>query len=107
MSLRALASSRTSRAIVGALALVLLCAVSLRQAIQRTPINKDTVGFRFSKTLELPHKKAASVAFAVAVSREPVLLHAIAAQYLLPPVIIRLPHDIAVRPASPRAPPLV
>ena len=87
------------------LAAVLLCVPSLKQAVERTPIDKDTVGFKFSKTLELPQKKAGSLLI-VAIRTERVALDAGFHDYPLPPIrTLDIPHDLASAPTPSREPP--
>jgi hypothetical protein len=107
MSARAISVGRlVSQLVIALLALVMLCAGSLRHAVERTPINKETVGFKFSKTLELPHKKAASATVA-AVNVEPAALDASTSEYAVPLDRVLLVQDSARRPTASRAPPPV
>ncbi len=91
---------------IALLAMVMLCAGSLRHAVERTPINKETVGFKFSKTLELPHKKAASATVA-AICVEPAALDTGISEYAAPRNSVLAVQDPARRPTAARAPPTV
>jgi hypothetical protein len=97
---------RSSRVVVALLALMMLCAGSLRHAVERTPINKETAGFKFSKTLELPHKKAPSASIAV-VRTAPPVLDVGAFESVLPLDLIPDAQDPGRRATASRAPPLV
>jgi hypothetical protein len=105
MHMRARLSGRsTSSALACSLVCVLLCVPSLTRAVDRTPINKENTGFKFSKTLELPHKKAGSVP-AATIRTEPVVLDARISEFAAPVDIVTVCLVGARRPASSRAPP--
>ena len=103
--LREVLTRSTSRAFIFWLVCALLCVPSLKRAVERTPINKDTPGFKFSKTLELSHKKARST-LVVATRTEPVALDVNLCEYPLPLHASHIVHDLVVRPTPSRAPPL-
>ena len=96
----------TSRVLVLGLACVILCAFSLKRALERTPINQETAGFKFSKTLDLPNKKADSIPVA-AVLTDPATPDAAISECVLPSCATDLYHDIVARSAYPRGPPFV
>lgn len=101
----ALTRRSTSRALIFSLACVLLSAFSLKRAVERTPIDKETAGFKFSKTLELPHKKVGLIPVA-AIRTERVTLDAEISECSLPLRVVHLCHGIDGRQTSPRAPPV-
>jgi hypothetical protein len=83
---------------------LVLCAFSLKRALERTPINQETAGFKFSKTLDLPNKKADSIPVA-AVRTDPATPHAVLSEGVLPSTATDLYHDIVARSTCPRGPP--
>jgi hypothetical protein len=83
---------------------VLLCVPSLNRAVEHSPINRDTSGFKFSKTLELPHKKAGSQ-LVVAIRTEPLTLDAGLAEWPLPVDVSSTPDRLVGHARSSRAPP--
>src|SRR5579863_8444015 len=87
------------------LASLLFSLLCFRQAVERTPISKDTVGFKFSKTLELPHKKAAAQPIAVAGVQPPTVGRDLT-ESVLQGGVHAVVHALAPRLASSRAPPL-
>jgi hypothetical protein len=95
-------SLRVAVVLLASLFFTLLC---FRQAVERTPISKDTVGFKFSKTLELPHKKAAAQPIAI-VGVQPPTVGRDLTESVLQDGVNAVIHTIARRPASSRAPPL-
>jgi hypothetical protein len=103
--LRKVLIQSASRAFIFSLVCVLLCVPSLKRAVERTPINRDTPGFKFSKTLELSHKKARST-LVVATRTDPVALDVNICEYPLPLHACHIVHDLVVRPTPSRAPPL-
>jgi hypothetical protein len=103
--LREVLTQSPSRAFIFWLVCVLLCVPSLKRAVERTPINKDTPGFKFSKTLELSHKKAGAV-LVVATRTDPVALDTNICERPLPIHASHVAHDLAVRQTPSRAPPL-
>jgi hypothetical protein len=84
---------------------VLLCVPSLKRAVERTPIDRDTRGFKFSKTLELSDKKARSI-LVVATRTELAAHDTNICECPLPLDASHVACDLAVRPAPSRAPPL-
>src|SRR5580693_3928775 len=96
----------TFRFLIASLAAVLVCVPALKRAAERTPIHKDTPGFKFSKTLELPHKKAGSTVTA-SIRTEGPIVGAGAAECAVPLQVLLVPHGGAPRPTPSRAPPLV
>jgi hypothetical protein len=97
-----LPSLRVAVVLLASLLLSLLC---FRQAVERTPISRDTVGFKFSKTLELPHKKAAAQTIAV-VGVQPPTVGRDLTESVRQDGVNAVVHALARRPASSRAPPL-
>jgi hypothetical protein len=87
------------------LACVFFVVPGLRRAVDDTPISKETTGFKFSKNLELPHKKLSTVA-ASAPCPEPIVLDPNLPEYRFPLDVIDIGRDAAGRPSPSRAPPL-
>lgn len=62
----------TSRIFMVAFVFALLCLPAIKRAVEHTPIDRDTAAFKFSKTLELPHKKVCGTPIAIVVTAPPV-----------------------------------
>jgi hypothetical protein len=84
---------------------LLLSAVAAKRAVERTPIEKETAGFKFSKILELPHKRNAGSTVVAVIRTELVTLDAEMIEYPVPPDVPPVSHETVRQLTSSRAPP--
>jgi hypothetical protein len=105
MPLRAAVTRRSGfRALIFSLACVLLCVLSLKRAVERTPIDQESAGFKFSKTLQLASKKVGSIPVA-AIRAEMLIPDPGIFESRVPPAARCYYYPVVNRPTSSRAPP--